>query len=162
MAHLNKVMLIGRLTADPEPARPAGSAQVVTFRFVAGRSKKNPQTGQWENDPNPLYLDCEAWINSDGKGTGAVARDYLRKGSEVYLEGALRYETWEDKANPGQKRSKHKLTVDSLQMLGGKSEGGEQAQQQRQPQRGTQQPQRGGYQPQPASYSDEAEGDIPF
>ena len=63
MATLNKVMLIGRLTDNPEAPRtlPNSGSTVIRFRFAVGRSRKNPQTGQWENDPNPLYIDCEAF-----------------------------------------------------------------------------------------------------
>src|SRR5262245_29132954 len=103
MASLNKVMLIGRLTADPEPARtlPNSGNKVVRFRFAVGRSKKNPQTGQWENDPNPLYIDCDAF-NSERRKLADLVEQFLRKGSQVYLEGRLIYETWE---KDGQKHS---------------------------------------------------------
>jgi single-strand DNA-binding protein len=115
MASLNKVMLIGRLTDDPEPARtvPTTGNKVVRFRFAVGRSKKNPQTGQWESDPNPLYIDCDAF-NGERRKLADLVEQFLRKGSQVYLEGRLVYETWE---KDGQKRSKHKLLVDSMEFL---------------------------------------------
>ena len=71
MAFLNKVMLIGRLTDNPEPPRvlPNSGSTVVKFRFAVGKSKKNPQTGQWENDPNPLYIDCEVFSRPDEGAT---------------------------------------------------------------------------------------------
>ena len=62
MATLNKVMLIGRLTDNPgEPRTMPNGGRVIPFRFAVGRRRKNPQTGQWENDPNPLYIDCEVF-----------------------------------------------------------------------------------------------------
>lgn len=152
MASLNKVMLIGRLTDDPEPTRtlPNSGSAVVKFRFAVGRGRKNPQTGQWENDPNPLYLDCEAFTSPGQKrDLCRVVADFCRRGSEVYLEGRLAYETWDDK-NGGGKRSKHKLVVTDLELLGakgGESGGG-----------GEGRPQR---QAQPAAAGDDG-GDIPF
>ena len=119
MASLNKVMLIGRLTDNPEPPRtlPNTGTTVVKFRFAVGRSKKNPQTGQWENDPNPLYIDCEAFDRPDARRRiGELIGNYARKGSQLYIEGRLQYDTWEDK-NGGGKRSKHKIVVDSVELL---------------------------------------------
>jgi single-strand DNA-binding protein len=119
MASLNRVMLIGRLTDNPEPPRvlPNSGSTVVKFRFAVGRSKKNPQTGQWENDPNPLYVDCEVFTRPDAtRNLCNVITQYTRKGSQLYLEGRLVYETWEDK-NGGGKRSKHKVVVDSVELL---------------------------------------------
>lgn len=128
MASLNRVMLIGRLTDNPEPPRviPSGST-VVNFRFAVGRSKKNPQTGAWENDPNPLYIDCAVFTSPGQKRDLCnLITQYTRKGSQLYLEGRLVYETWEDK-NGGGKRSKHKMVVESLELLdkaGGDTGGG--------------------------------------
>ncbi|VTT97279.1 single-stranded dna-binding protein : Single-stranded DNA-binding protein OS=Phycisphaera mikurensis (strain NBRC 102666 / KCTC 22515 / FYK2301M01) GN=ssb PE=4 SV=1: SSB [Gemmataceae bacterium] len=125
MATLNKVMLIGRLTDNPEPPRslPSGGT-VVKFRFAVGRSKKNPATGQWENDPNPLYIDCEAFARPDTKrDLVSLIANYAKKGDSLYLEGRLQLDQWEDK-NGGGKRSKHKVVVDGIEFIGGKSEGG--------------------------------------
>ena len=126
MASLNKVMLIGRLTDNPEPPRtmPNSGATVVKFRFVVGRSKKNQQTGQWENDPNPLYMDCEVWTQRDSRRNLCdVVSNFLKKGSQVYVEGRLQLETWDDK-NGGGKRSKIKMVVESLELLDKASDGG--------------------------------------
>lgn len=126
MSTYNKVFLIGRLTADPEPPRSVNGSSVVSFRFAVGRSRKNAQTGQWESDPNPMYIDAEAWTNQDGTGPGRLVTEHCRKGKELFLEGELKFEQWEDKNNPGQKRSKHKIRVLSIQFLGGREdEGGE-------------------------------------
>jgi single-strand DNA-binding protein len=123
MATLNKVMLIGRLTKPPEDLRslPSGG-QVVKFRFAVGRSKKNDQGG-WDKDPNQLYIDCEAFSRPDSKrNLPELISKYAKQGDMMYLEGRLVFEEWEDK-NGGGKRSKHKLVVDSLEFLGGKSDG---------------------------------------
>lgn len=126
MASLNKVMMIGRLTKAPEEPRvlPNSGSTVVKFRLAVGRSKKNPQTGQWENDPNPLYIDCEVFSRPDAKRNLAdLVTRYVKQGDQLYLEGRLQLDEWEDK-NGGGKRSKHKIVVDSIELLGGKSDGG--------------------------------------
>jgi len=125
MATLNKVMLIGRLTDNPEPPRslPSGGT-VIKFRFAVGRSKKNPTTGQWENDPNPLYIDCEAFARPDNKrDLVSLISNYAKKGDSLYIEGRLQLDQWEDK-NGGGKRSKHKVVVDGVEFIGSKNDGG--------------------------------------
>jgi len=126
MASLNKVMLIGRLTADPEAPRtlPNSGNTVVKFRMAVGRSKKNPQTGQWENDPNPMYIDCEVFSSQMSKrNLPDVVTRFVKRGDQIFVEGRLQLDTWDDKAT-GAKRSKHKIVVDSIELLGGKSDGG--------------------------------------
>jgi single-strand DNA-binding protein len=121
MATLNKVMLIGRLTDNPEAPRtlPNSGSTVIKFRFAVGRSRKNPQTGQWENDPNPLYIDCEAFHRPDTKrDLVGLIQQYCKKGDPLYIEGRLQLDQWEDK-NGGGKRSKHKIVVENIELLGG-------------------------------------------
>ena len=126
MATLNKVMLIGRLTDNPgEPRTMPSGGRVIPFRFAVGRSRKNPQTGQWENDPNPLYIDCEAFSRPDDRRRLTdIIGQYCQKGSQVYIEGRLQLDTWDDKNNPGQKRSKHKVVVEDVQFLDTRPGGG--------------------------------------
>ena len=122
MATLNKVMLIGRLTDNPEAPRamPSGG-MVIKFRFAVGRSRKNPQTGQWENDPNPLYIDCEAFSRPDTRrDLVSLIEQYAKKGDSLFIEGRLQLDQWDDKQT-GQKRSKHKIVVESVEFLGGRS-----------------------------------------
>src|SRR5437868_6903988 len=127
MATLNKVMLIGRLTKDPEPPRtlPNSGSTVVRFRFAVGRSRKNEQGG-WDKDPNQLYIDCEVYARPDSKrNLPDLITRYAKQGYPLYVEGRLVFEEWDDKQT-GQKRSKHKIVVDSIEFLGGRSaEGGE-------------------------------------
>ena len=125
MAFFNKVMLIGRLTDNPEPPRtlPNTGNRVVKFRFAVGRSKKNQQTGQWEPDPNPLYIDCEAFTRDNFTRIVDVITNYCKKGSQILVEGQLRLDTWDDKTT-GQKRSKHKIVVDDIQLLDGRGPDG--------------------------------------
>jgi len=124
MATLNKVMLIGRLTDNPEPPRamPSGG-MVIKFRFAVGRSKKNAQGG-WDPDPNPLYIDCEAFSRPDAKRDLVnLIQQFCKKGDSLYIEGRLVFDQWEDK-NGGGKRSKHKVVVDNLEFVGSKQDGG--------------------------------------
>jgi single-strand DNA-binding protein len=122
MATLNKVMLIGRLTDNPErPAALASGTRVIKFRFAVGRSRKNPETGQWENDPNPLFIDCEAFHRPDTKRDLVNLIDqYARKGDQLYIEGRLAFDQWTDKTT-NQKRSKHKLVVENIELLGNRN-----------------------------------------
>jgi single-strand DNA-binding protein len=119
MAFLNKVMMIGRLTDNPEPPRtlPNSGSTVVKFRFAVGKSRKNPQSGQWENDPNPLYITCEAFTRQDSsyRITDTIT-NYCRKGTQMLIEGRLQLDSWDDKTT-GQKRSMHKIVVESIQLL---------------------------------------------
>ncbi len=126
MATLNKVMLIGRLTKNPEEPRvlPNSGSTVVKFRLAVGRSRKNPQTGQWENDPNPLYIDCEVFSRQDAKRNLCdVVTRYVKQGDQIFIEGRLQLDEWKDKTT-GDARSKHKIVVDSIELLGGKGDGG--------------------------------------
>ncbi|HEY3789261.1 MAG TPA: single-stranded DNA-binding protein [Urbifossiella sp.] len=120
MATLNKIMLMGRLTRDPQDAALPTGTRVVKFGFAVGRSKKNPQTGQWENDPNPLFIDCEAFARPDARrDLVSLIQQYCRKGDQLYIEGRLQLDQWDDKQT-GQKRSKHKIVVENIEFLGSK------------------------------------------
>jgi single-strand DNA-binding protein len=125
MATLNKIMLMGRLTRDPEVAALTSGTRVIKFGFAVGRSRKNPQTGQWESDPNPLFIDCEAFTRQDARrDLVSLIQQYCRKGDQLYIEGRLQLDQWDDKQT-GQKRSKHKIVVDNIEFLGGnRGEGG--------------------------------------
>lgn len=124
MATLNKIMLMGRLTRDPESTATPSGVRIVKFGFAVGRSKKNPQTGQWENDPNPLFIDCEAFARPDTRrDLVSLIQQYCRKGDQLYIDGRLQLDQWDDKTT-GQKRSKHKIVVDNIEFLGG-NRGGE-------------------------------------
>ena len=127
MASLNKVMLIGRLTADPEAPRvlPNSGSTVVKFRLAVGRSRKDPQTGNWVDDPNKLFIDCEVFSRPDAKRNLCdVITRYVKRGDPLFIEGRLQLDEWEDK-NGGGKRSKHKIVVDSVELLGGRGGGGD-------------------------------------
>ena len=121
MANLNKVMLIGRLTRDPEVRSFANGGKVAMFGFAVNNRKKNQQTQQWEDDP--VFLDCEAFNRGEYGKQADLVEQYLNKGRQVFLEGHLKLDQWVGKED-GQKRSKIKVVVDNIQFLDSKQEGG--------------------------------------
>lgn len=114
MANLNKVMLIGRLTRDPEPRTFSNGGKVTAFGFAVNNRKKNQQTGQWEDDP--VFIDVKVFNRGETGKQADLAEQSLRKGHQVFLEGHLVFEQWDDKQS-GQKRSKHVVVVDNFQFL---------------------------------------------
>lgn len=119
MANLNKVLLIGRLTRDPEPITVGGQTSGAKFGFVVNNRKQNRQTGQWED--TPVWIDCEIWNRGENKQAERVLNS-LRKGSQIHIEGHLKLDEWEDK-NGGGKRSKLGVVVESFQYLDPRPEG---------------------------------------
>jgi single-strand DNA-binding protein len=113
MANLNKVLLIGRLTRDPEPILVSGQTSGAKFGFVVNNRKQNRQTGQWED--TPVWIDCEIWNRGENKQAERVLNS-LRKGSQIHIEGHLKLDEWLDK-NGGGKRSKLGVVVDAFQYL---------------------------------------------
>ena len=112
MASLNKVMLIGNLTRDPELKYiPSGSA-VGTLNMAVSRKYK-AQDGSLKDDV--CFVRVTVW----GK-PAENCNEYLGKGSPVYIEGRLQYKTWE---KDGQKRSSLDVVAERVQFLGGKKKG---------------------------------------
>lgn len=119
MANLNKIILIGRMTRDPESRSFANGGKVVNFGFAVNNRKKNAQSGQWEDEP--VFLDCEAFNRGENGKMADNIEQYLRKGFQAYIEGHLRLDQWNDK-NTGEKRSKLKVVVDNVQFLEAKKD----------------------------------------
>ncbi len=119
MANLNKVMLIGRLTRDPEVRMFANGGKVAKFGYAVNNKRKNPQTGQYEDDP--VFLDVEAFNRGDTGKQADLVEQYLRKGSQVFIEGHLQLDQW--KAQDGSNRSKLKIVVDNFQFLEPRQDG---------------------------------------
>jgi single-strand DNA-binding protein len=108
MANLNKVMLIGNLTRDPELRHtPKGSA--VADLGLAVNRKVQDGNGGWKDETT--FVDVTVWGSS-----AENAQKYLTKGRGVFIEGRLQMDVWDDKAT-GQKRSKLKVVADNLQFL---------------------------------------------
>jgi single-strand DNA-binding protein len=120
MANLNKVMLIGRLTADPEVRTFANGGKVAKIRFAVNNRKKNQQSGQWEDVP--MFIDCEVYNRGENGRQADLAEQYLSKGRQVFFEGRLELDQWDDKTT-GAKRSKHKLVIENMQFLDGGQRG---------------------------------------
>src|SRR5687767_866254 len=92
MANLNKVMLIGRLTRDPEVRMFSNGGKVAKFGFAVNNRRKNQQSGQWEDEP--VFLDVEAFNRGEFGKQADLVEQYLRKGSQVFIEGHLKFEQW--------------------------------------------------------------------
>jgi len=120
MANLNKVMLIGRLTREPEARSFSNGGKVVKFGFAVNNRKKNMSTGQWEDEP--VFVDCEAFNRGDQGGLADRIEQSLHKGSQIFVEGHLRFDQWTDKE--GNKRSRLLVRVDNFQYLDPRSDGG--------------------------------------
>ena len=115
MANLNKVMLIGNLTRDPELRYTPKGTAVAELGMAINRVRTNDQ-GQRQEDTT--FIDVTLWGRQ-----AELAQQYLTKGRPVYIEGRLQMDTWEDK-NSGQKRSKLKVVGENMQFLGGGGGGG--------------------------------------
>ena len=115
MANLNKVMLMGNLTRDPEVRyTPKGTAVAelglaINRVFSAENGEKREET---------TFVDVTLW----GR-TAEIAGEYLKKGRPVFIEGRLQLDTWDDKQT-GQKRSKLKVVGEGMQLIGSRGEGG--------------------------------------
>jgi single-strand DNA-binding protein len=115
MANLNKVMLIGNLTRDPELRYTPKGTAVTDIGLAINRIWKDEQ-GQKQEETT--FVDVTLWGRQ-----AELAQQYLTKGNPVYIEGRLNLDTWDDKTT-GQKRSKLKVIGENLQFLSsGKSSG---------------------------------------
>jgi single-strand DNA-binding protein len=119
MANVNKVILIGRLTRDPEVRMFATGGKVAHFGFAVNNRKKNNQTGQWEDDP--VWLDVDAFNRGETGKMADNVEQYYRKGHQAYIEGHLRLDQWT--GQDGQKRQKIKIVADYLQNLEPRGDG---------------------------------------
>ena len=120
MANFNKVVLIGRLTRDVETRAFSSGGMVAKFGFAVTNRRKNAQTGQWEDEP--MFIDVEVYNRGDFGKLADLVRDRCRKGSQIMLEGRLHLDQWDDKTS-GQKRSKHKIVADNIQLLDPRQDG---------------------------------------
>jgi single-strand DNA-binding protein len=112
---VNKVILIGNLGQDPESrAMPSGKA-VTNLRIATSETWRDKQTGEMKEQ-----TEWHTVVMFDR--LAEIAKDYLRKGSKVYIEGRLRTRKWQDKA--GQDRYTTEITANELQMLDTKGAGG--------------------------------------
>lgn len=113
MPNLNKVLLMGNLTRDPELRTTPKGTPICQFSMAINRKFK---TEGGEQRDEVVYVDVEAW----GKQAETIAK-YCAKGRPLYVEGRLRLDTWEDK-NTKEKRSRMKVVLEQFQFLSGKEE----------------------------------------
>jgi single-strand DNA-binding protein len=111
MANLNKVMLIGNLTRDPELRHTPSGKTVSEIGLAINRTWTNDQ-GQKQEDTT--FVDVTLW----GK-QAEVVQQYVTKGSPISIEGRLQLDTWDDKET-GKKRSKLRIVAENFQFLSGK------------------------------------------
>jgi single-strand DNA-binding protein len=112
---INKVILIGHLGADPETRAMPSGMTVANMRLATTESWKDKQTGEQQERTE--------WHNVALFGRlGEIAAEYLRKGSQVYIEGRLRTRKWQDKE--GRDRYTTEIVANEMQMLGGRGGAG--------------------------------------
>lgn len=112
--NINRVVITGNLTRDPElRALPSGSS-VCKLRIACNTRRKNGSTGEWEDKPN--YFDVTIW-----GAQGENASRFLAKGRPVAIDGRLEWREWE--TPEGAKRQSIDIIADSVQFLGSRDEG---------------------------------------
>ena len=108
---VNKVILVGNLGRDPEVRYTSGGQAVATLRIATSRSWTDKQSGQRKEETE--WHDVEVW----GKQAEQCG-EYLSKGRQVYVEGRLKTDKWQDKQS-GQDRYKVKVVAEGVRFLGG-------------------------------------------
>jgi single-strand DNA-binding protein len=112
---VNKVILVGNLGKDPEVRYTSGGQAVANLRIATSRSWNDKQSGQRREETE--WHDVEVW----GKQAEQCG-EYLSKGRQVYVEGRLKTDKWQDKQT-GQDRYKVKVVADTVRFLGGRGPG---------------------------------------
>jgi single-strand DNA-binding protein len=114
-ASINRVVLVGNLTRDPELRHTPSGMAVCSLRIAVNTRRKDAATGEWGEKPN--YFDITVWGNQ-----GENCAQYLAKGRPVAVDGRLEWREWE--AQDGSKRQAVEIVADSVQFLGGRGEPG--------------------------------------
>jgi single-strand DNA-binding protein len=112
--NINRVVMTGNLTRDPELRSTPGGSSVCKLRIACNTRRKNGQTGEWEEKPN--YFDVTVW-----GAQGENCSRYLSKGRPVAIDGRLEWREWEQE---GHKRQAVDIIADSVQFLGGRDDAG--------------------------------------
>src|SRR2546423_11829426 len=116
MANINRVVLVGNLTKDPELRHtPSGNA-VCKLRIAVNTRQKDQQSGEWGDKPN--YFDVTVWGNQ-----GESCAQFLAKGRPVAIDGRLDWREWD--AQDGTKRQAVEIIADNVQFLGSRAGGGQ-------------------------------------
>ncbi len=112
--NINRVVLTGNLTRDPELRSTASGMSVCSLRIASNTRRKNQSTGEWEDKPN--FFDVTVW-----GAQGENCARFLAKGRPVALDGRLEWREWE--AQDGTKRQNVEIVADAEQFLGGREDG---------------------------------------
>jgi single-strand DNA-binding protein len=113
-ANINRVVLVGNLTRDPEMKHlPSGTA-LCSLR-IAVNTRRKDESGQWTDKPN--YFDVSVW-----GAQGESCAQYLAKGRPVAIDGRLEWREWEATDGSG-KRQAVEIVADNVQFLGGRNDG---------------------------------------
>lgn len=105
---INKAIISGNLTRDPELRQTQGGTSVLSIGVAVNDRRKNQQTGEWEDYPN--FIDCKLFGN---RATGVAP--LLEKGMKVAIEGKLNQSRWQ--ADDGTNRSKIEIIVDEIEFM---------------------------------------------
>ena len=111
---VNKVFLLGNVGKDPEIRATAGGMQVASFSLATADRAKDAQ-GNWADKTEWHNIVCF-------QRTAEVVRDYVKKGSQILVEGKIQTRSWDDKAS-GEKKYKTEILCNELTLLGGKGGG---------------------------------------
>ena len=114
MASFNQVILLGNLTRDPQLKYLPSQTAVTEFGIACNR-KYRTQSG--EDREEVTFVDCTAFAKQ-----GELINQYFTKGKPIFIQGRLKYDSWEDKQGGG-KRSKLTVVVDNFQFIGGRDGG---------------------------------------
>ncbi|GAC1650822.1 MAG: hypothetical protein NVS9B15_10640 [Acidobacteriaceae bacterium] len=111
---VNKVFLLGNVGKDPEIRATAGGMTIASFTLATADRQKG-QDGQW--------TDKTEWHNLVAfQRTAEIVRDYVKKGTQIFVEGKIQTRSWDDKES-GQKKYRTEILVNDLSLLGGKPGG---------------------------------------
>ena len=113
--NINRVVITGNLTRDPELRSTGGGTPVCSLRIASNTRRKNQTTGDWEDKPN--YFDVTVW-----GAQGENCARFLAKGRPVAIDGRLEWREWQDKE--GNTRQNVEIVADSVQFLGSRDDAG--------------------------------------
>jgi single-strand DNA-binding protein len=111
--NINRVVLTGNLTRDPELRSLPSGMSVCSLRVACNTRRKNNSTGEWEDKPN--FFDVTVW-----GAQGENCARFLAKGRPIALDGRLEWREWEDQG--GNKRQAIDIIADAVQFLGGRDD----------------------------------------
>ena len=113
MSSFNKVLLMGNLTRDPQVRQLPGNSVVADFGLACSRRYR---TASGEDREETTFVDCAAFGRQ-----AEVINQFCKKGKPLFIEGRLKFDTWDDKQN-GSKRSKLSVVVENFQFVGGRDD----------------------------------------